>query len=174
MGNEREGAYHSCGLERWWTTVLTGRRWRACETLRRQTRDAKTLRRYTICHSKSQFYVYIRSPQSYAQYLEWTKNADNTECGWCRYKTQTRDHLFKHRKERKPQQKILWAEVRRETGRGKDRFTIRDLFADERCTSAILDFLRTTKVGSRVGLSKAPPKPGETEEAEEKGAGGAE
>jgi len=55
--------------------------------------------------------------------------------------------MLKHCKEWKSQQKILWAEVRKETGRGKDRFTIRDLFADERCTSAILDFLRTTKVG---------------------------
>jgi len=31
----------------------------------------------------------------------------------------------------KPQQKLQWAEVRKETGRGKDRFTIRDLLADE-------------------------------------------
>ena len=37
------------------------------------------------------------------------------------------------------------------TGRGKNRFTISELFADERCTGAILDFLRTTKVGARVG-----------------------
>jgi hypothetical protein len=37
--------------------------------------------------------------------------------------------------------------VRRETGRGKDRFRLRDLFADERCSQAILDFLATTDVG---------------------------
>jgi len=30
------------------------------------------------------------------QYLKWTKNADTAEFGWCRYKTQTRDHLFKN------------------------------------------------------------------------------
>jgi len=60
-----------------------------------------------------------------------------------------REHLFKHCREWNPQQKIMWAEVRKETGRGKDRFTIRNLFADERCTSTMLDFLRTTKVGSR-------------------------
>jgi len=58
--------------------------------------------------------------------------------------------------------------------KGKDRFTIRDLFADERCTSAILDFLRTTKVGSRVGPRAVPPKPGEDGEAAERGAGEAE
>jgi hypothetical protein len=33
----------------------------------------------------------------------------------------------------KAQQKVLRAEVRRETGRGRDRFKIRDLFADKRC-----------------------------------------
>jgi hypothetical protein len=36
--------------------------------------------------------------------------------------------------------------VRKATGRGKDGFKIRDLFADERCTGSILDFLRTTDV----------------------------
>jgi len=65
------------------------------------------------------------------QYLKRTKNADRAECGWCQYKTQTREHLFRHCKEWKPQQKILWGEVRKETGGGKDRFTVRDLFADE-------------------------------------------
>jgi hypothetical protein len=45
------------------------------------------------------------------------------------------------------QQEDLWAEVRRETGRGKDRFKIRDLFADERHSQAILNFLSTTDVG---------------------------
>jgi hypothetical protein len=40
----------------------------------------------------------------------------------------------------------LWAEVRREAGRGKDRFKIRDLFADERCGQPILDFL-STRIG---------------------------
>jgi len=33
---------------------------------------------------------------------------------------------------------------------GKDRFKIRDLFADERCSRAILDFLATTDVGRRI------------------------
>jgi len=111
----------------------------------------------------------VSSPLS----AQW-RHVASVGCGWCRYKTQTREHLFKHCKEWKPQQKILWAEVRKETGRGKDRFAIRDLFADERRTSAILDFLRTTKVGSRVGWRAVPPKPGEDEEAAEKGAGEAD
>jgi hypothetical protein len=40
--------------------------------------------------------------------------------------------------------------VRRDTGRGKDHSKIRDLFADERCSQAVLDFLSTTDVGRRV------------------------
>ena len=54
------------------------------------------------------------------------------------------------------QQKIMWAEIRKKTGRGKNRFTIREMFAGERCTGAVLDFLRTTAVGARTG----PPDPG--------------
>jgi len=44
-------------------------------------------------------------------------------------------------------QKILWAEVRKETGRGKSRWKIQDLFADQRCSQAVLDFLTATDVG---------------------------
>ena len=55
-------------------------------------------------------------------------------------------------------------------GRGKDRFTVRDLMADERCTRAVLDFLRTTKVGSRVEPRAVPPKPGEDGEVAREGA----
>ena len=42
-------------------------------------------------------------------------------CWWCRYQNQTREHLFKVCPEWKTQQKILWAEVRKETGRWNDR-----------------------------------------------------
>jgi hypothetical protein len=44
----------------------------------------------------------------------------------------------------------LWAAVRRETGRGKDRLKLRYLFADERCSQATLDFL-ATEVGPEAG-----------------------
>jgi hypothetical protein len=66
------------------------------------------------------------------QYLKWTKNRATAKCGWCPCKMQTWEHLFKNCPRWKLQQKILWAEVRRDTGRGKNRFKIRDLFADER------------------------------------------
>ena len=44
----------------------------------------------------------------------------------------------------------MWAAVRKETGRGKSRWKIRDLLADERCSRAVLDFLSTTDVGRLV------------------------
>jgi len=47
----------------------------------------------------------------------------------------------------KAQQKILWAEVRKETGRWKDWWKIRDLLADKRRGRAVLDLLSTTDVG---------------------------
>ena len=43
-------------------------------------------------------------------------------------------------------QKMLWAEVKKETGRWKSRWRIRDLLADRRCSQAILGFLTTTDV----------------------------
>jgi hypothetical protein len=63
--------------------------------------------------------------------------------------------------ERKTQQKILWAEVRKETGRGKDRLKIRDLFADTRRSQPVLDFLSTTDVGRWV-----PPPPEDDAQSE--------
>jgi len=84
------------------------------------------------------------------QYLNWTKSRPTPQCWWCRYRTQTRDHLFKECPNWKPQQKILWAEVKKETGKWKNRWKVRDLLADGRCSRAVLDFLSTTDVGRRV------------------------
>jgi len=55
------------------------------------------------------------------------------------------------------QQNALWAVVREETGRSKDRFKISELFADERCSKAIPDFLATTET---AGPLVADEKPG--------------
>jgi hypothetical protein len=41
--------------------------------------------------------------------------------------------------------------------KAKNRFTIRDLFGDERCTRPILEFLRSTEVGRRTGLKAGEP-----------------
>jgi len=81
------------------------------------------------------------------QHLNWTKNRPTPQCWWCASETQTRDHLFKECAEWRDQQKILWAEVKKETGRWKSRWKVRDLLADERCSKPVLDFLSTTDVG---------------------------
>ena len=49
-----------------------------------------------------------------------------------------------------PLQGMLEVEVKKETGRWKSRWKIRDLLADERCSQAVLDFLSTTDVGRLV------------------------
>jgi len=59
--------------------------------------------------------------------------------------------LFKVCPEWKPQQKILWAEVWKKTGRGKSWFTIRGLFANTRFKQAVLDLFST------MGCGKAGP-----------------
>jgi len=84
------------------------------------------------------------------QYLNWTKSLPTPQCWWCRYQTQTRDHHFKDCPEWKPWQKILWAEVKKEIGRWKDGWTVRDLLSDGRCSRAVLDFLSTTDVNRWV------------------------
>jgi hypothetical protein len=98
------------------------------------------------------------------QYLKWARKRVTAKCGWCPCKVQTREHLFKNCPRWKPQQKILWAEVRKGTGRGKNRFKIRDLFADEWCTQPILEFLRTTEVGRRIGPKDDEPGTGSGED----------
>ena len=40
----------------------------------------------------------------------------------------------------------MWTAVRETTKHGNDRFKISELFADERCTQAVLDFLAATDV----------------------------
>ena len=97
------------------------------------------------------------------QYLNWTKNR-STRNLWCRYPSRTREHLFRVYTEWKAQQKILWAEGRKETGRWKDRWKVRDLMADERCGRAVMDFLSTTDVGRRVPAEEDAV--GEVSEAE--------
>ena len=89
------------------------------------------------------------------QYLHWAKVRPDAQCWWCKCPSQTRDHLFKVCPEWKVQQKILWAEVLKETKRWKSRWAVRDLLADRRCGRAVLDFLSSTDVGRMV-----PPREG--------------
>jgi hypothetical protein len=98
----------------------------------------------------SRFYQLKTGHYLSGQYLNWTKKRPTAQCWWCPYRTQTREHDLKVCPAWKEQQKTLWAEVRKETGRGKSRWKVRDLLADERCSRAVLDFLSTTDVGRLV------------------------
>ena len=55
--------------------------------------------------------------------------------------------MFKHCYKWKDQQAGLWAKVKEATKRGEQKWRVGDLLADERCSPAVLDFLRSTYVG---------------------------
>jgi len=110
------------------------------------------------------------------QSLNWTKTRLTPKCWRCRYRMQTRGHLFK---EYHAQQKFLWAEVKKETGRWKDRWKERDLLAEWRCSRGVLDFLATTDVCRRVQAEEddavsVVSEPEVREWLDEQGAGGEE
>ena len=84
------------------------------------------------------------------EYLHWTKSRPTPQCWWCQCPTQTRDHLFKRCPRWKKEQRTLWEEVYKETGRGRWRWKAHELLADQRCSQAVLDFLSSTDVGKTV------------------------
>ena len=94
------------------------------------------------------------------KYLKHIGSRESDACWWCGRPgaSQTREHLLKSCPTWRQQQKVLWKEVRKRTKRGRNRFRIADLFADERCSKTVLRFLDTTEVGKTV------PKEGPTEE----------
>ena len=93
------------------------------------------------------------------------KRASDT-CWWCdREVMQSRKHLFKSCKKWKSQQAILWAEVRKKTKKRKGQVQISELFAEEKCSPAVLDFPRCTGVSRTV-----PREDGENEEEDQDGA----
>jgi len=134
---------------------VEARQWAGGQTSKKKYRLSKSQRPDGIVAGStkrlaSRFYQVKMGHCLTGQYLNWTKNRPTPQCWWCRYRTQTRDHLFKECPERKPQQKILSAEVRKETGRWKDWWKVHDLLADGRCSRAVLDFFSSTDVGRRV------------------------
>ena len=98
----------------------------------------------------SRYYQLKTGHACIGQYLHWARVRPTAQCWWCQCPSQTRDHLFKVCPEWEMQQKILWAEVLKETKRWKSRWTVRDLLANERCVRAVLDFLSATDVGRLV------------------------
>ena len=45
---------------------------------------------------------------------------------------------------------MLWKEVWKETGKGRRWWKAHELFADQRCSRVVLDFLASTEVGKTV------------------------
>ena len=62
----------------------------------------------------------------------------------------------------KSQQAILWAEVRKKTKKQKGQVQISELFVEETCSPAVLDFLRSTGVGRTI-----PREDGENDEEDQ-------
>jgi len=83
------------------------------------------------------------------EYLHWTKSHPTPQCWWCRYPKQTRHHLLK-RCPWKKEQKVLWEDVRKEIGKGRERWKVHELFAEVECSQAVLDILSSTEVGKIV------------------------
>jgi len=126
---------------------VEARQWAGSRTSKKKYRLPKSQRPDgTVAGSTrrlaSRFYQLKTGHCLTGQCLNWTKNRPTPQCWWYWYRTQTRDHLFKECPEWKPQQKILWAEVKKETERWKDRWKVRDLL--------VLNFLSSTDVGRRV------------------------
>jgi ribonuclease HI len=84
------------------------------------------------------------------EYLHWTKSRPTPQCWWCRCPKQTRHHLLKRCPKWKKEQKDLWEEVWKKTGRGRERWKVHELFAESECSQSILDFLSSTDVGKIV------------------------
>jgi len=57
---------------------------------------------------------------------------------------------------------VVWARAKGATKRGKQKWRVGDLLADERCSPAVLDFLLSTHVGRT-----APPVEGKWDREEE-------
>jgi hypothetical protein len=94
---------------------------------------------------------WARSTYRCWQYLHWTKSRPSAECGWCSYKMQTRGA---------PHHKLPSLEAAAEGSVGgsakghrkmEESLQDTDLFADQRRTRPILDFLHFTEVGRRTG-----------------------
>ena len=84
------------------------------------------------------------------EYLHWTKSHPNPQCWWCRCPRQTRDHLLKRCPRWKEEQRTLWEEVYKETGRGRWWWKAHKPFTESECSQTVLNFLTSTDVGKTV------------------------
>jgi len=97
-----------------------------------------------------------------AKYLLRIGKRSDMKCWWCGHKYQTRDHLFKWCKRWKREQKRLWVDgqegedgydgVEKVLKKPKISLPMSLVFAEEKCTQALLDFLSCTDVGRISGV----------------------
>ena len=96
------------------------------------------------------FYQLKTGHCSTGEYLHWTKFRLTAQCWWRPHPKQTREHLLKGCPRWRKEQRMLWKEVWKETGKGRRWWKAHELFADQRCSRVVLDFLASTEVGKTV------------------------
>jgi hypothetical protein len=96
------------------------------------------------------------------KYLRRIGKRRDMKCWWCGHEYQTRDHLFKWCKRWKREQKRLWDDgqegedgyegVTKVMKKPKISLPMSLVFAEEKCSRALLDFLYHTDVGRISGV----------------------
>jgi len=97
-----------------------------------------------------------------AKYLLRIGKRRDMKCWWCGHEYQTRDHLFKWCKRWKREQKRLWVDgqegeegyegVEKVLKKPKISLPMSLVFAEEKCSQAVMDFLLCTDVGRISGV----------------------
>ena len=125
------------------------------------------------------FNPYFRIPsltfQSYAEtgtHRRRFGRTDTAECWWCASgELQSRHHLFTRCPAWRPQTRRLWKDVGEALEWDRPRApSVRHLWKGK-ATNAVLEFLRTTRVGC-VGIGRIPPEDREERSGEEEGGPG--
>jgi len=98
------------------------------------------------------------------KYLRRIGKRRDMKCWWCGHEYQTRDHLFKWCKRWKREQKRLWVDgqegeegyegVEKVMKKPKISLPMSLVFAEEKCSRALLDFLFLTDVGRISGVAE--------------------
>jgi hypothetical protein len=125
----------------------------------------------------ARFYQLRMNKAPTGPYLAEVGQAEDDKCWWCSSSSpgagpsQTREHLFKHCRRWKDQQTTMWRAIGKATGRKRTNTSMTQLFGDERCTAAILEFLGTTEVGvrgrRRLMVEEEAEDSGEAEDSDE-------
>jgi len=101
---------------RWAGGRVSKQKYRLAETHKPDSTVAGSTKRLA-----SRFYQLKAGHCRTGKYLHWAKNRPDPQCWWFQCPSQIKEHLFKVCPKWKGEQKILWAEVRKETGRWKSR-----------------------------------------------------